>query len=279
VADVGQGSAVLVRTRHHALLHDAGAQYSADSDAGTRVLVPLLRAIGVTRLDLLMLSHRDSDHVGGAAAVLSAVPVVALSSSLEPTHALLAGPRPHTRCEAGQTWRWDGVEFRVLHPRADDYAGAATKKPNTMSCVLAVTDAQGRRALLTGDLEAEQEARLVRDAPAMLRADVLLVPHHGSRTSSTPDFVDAVAPRVALVQAGYRNRFGHPAPEIVARYAERGIVLHETVHCGAWQTASDAPGGRCERQAARRYWHHGLEVAPRGSLVEERKALWPSMSR
>jgi competence protein ComEC len=119
VADVGQGSAVLVRTRFHALLHDSGAQYTRDSDAGTRVLLPLLRALGVTRLDLPMLAALD---------------VKALSSSLEAGHPLLAGPRPQQRCEAGQAWVWDGVQFRVLHPRAQDYA-RPNPKPNTLSCV------------------------------------------------------------------------------------------------------------------------------------------------
>jgi competence protein ComEC len=217
VADVGQGSAILVRTRGHALLHDAGAQFSRDSDAGTRVLVPLLRALGVQRLDLLMLSHRDNDHVGGAAAVLAALPVAALSSSLEPSHPLRAATLPQQRCEAGQAWQWDGVQFRVLHPMAADYA-LEQARPNALSCTLAVTDAQGRRLLVTGDIEAAQEMRLVRDERAALASEVLLVPHHGSRTSSTPAFVDAVAPRVALVQAGYRNRFGHPVPEVLQRY-------------------------------------------------------------
>jgi competence protein ComEC len=112
-----------------------------------------------------------------------------------------------------------------------------------------------------------------------VRADVLLVPHHGSSTSSTPAFLDAVAPRVALVQAGYRNRFGHPAPEVAARYAERGVLLHDTVHCGAWRAASDSPFARCEREAARRYWHHGLEVARSAGIGDERETPWRSMSR
>jgi len=278
VADVGQGSAVLVRTRSHALLHDTGAQYSRDSDAGTRVLLPLLRALGVTRLDLLMLSHRDSDHVGGAPALLAALDVQALSSSIEPGHALLGGPRPRQRCEAGQAWQWDGVTFRVLHPRAEDY-GRPSAKPNTLSCVLSVTDTSGRRLLLTGDLEAEQEARLVRDDPSALRSDVLLVPHHGSKTSSSPAFVEAVAPRVGLVQAGYRNRFGHPASEVLDRYAARGVTVLTTAACGAWVAASDGAAS-CERRRARRYWHHGLEVAPkRGIPIPEETAPWPSMSR
>jgi competence protein ComEC len=275
VADVGQGSAILVRTRTHALLHDTGAAWSRDADAGTRVLVPLLRAVGVAQLDVLMLSHRDSDHVGGAAAVLSSMPVAELSSSLEATHPLLAAAPVHRRCEAGQTWSWDGVRFAVLHPRAEDYE-RIEPKPNTLSCVLSVTDARGQRLLLTGDLEAEQEARLARDQPADLRADILLVPHHGSRTSSSPAFLDAVAPRVALVQAGYRNRFGHPAAEVAARYAERGIELVGTVDCGAW-TADSGGAAACERQQRRRYWHHGSEVA--GTAAKESRSSWPSTSR
>ncbi len=279
VADVGQGSAILVRTRAHALLHDAGAQYSPDSDAGSRVLVPLLRALGVRRIDLLMLSHRDSDHVGGAAAVMSALDVAALSSSIEASHPLRALAREHRRCEAGQSWQWDGVRFDVLHPPAEDYARVQAK-PNTMSCVLAVTDAQGQRVLLTGDLEAEQEARLVRAQPGLLRSTVLLVPHHGSKTSSSAAFLDAVAPRVALVQAGYRNRFDHPAAAVEARYRERGIAFVGTVACGAWVADSDIGRATCERQRVRHYWHHGLEVAGNGStptLAET--APWPSTSR
>jgi competence protein ComEC len=258
VADIGQGSAILVRTRNHALLHDAGAQYSPDSDAGSRVLAPLLRAFGVQRVDLLMLSHRDSDHVGGAAAVMSAIDVAALSSSIEASHPLRASSREHRRCEAGQSWQWDGVRFDVLHPQPEDYARAGSK-PNTMSCVLAVTDAQGQRLLLTGDLEAEQEARLVRDQPAALKSAVLLVPHHGSKTSSSSVFIDAVAPQTAVVQAGYRNRFGHPAPAVVARWREHGADPVRTDACGAWQwTSSEAAAGRCERDAARRYWRHNF---------------------
>jgi competence protein ComEC len=279
VADVGQGSAVLVRTRDHALLHDAGPQYGRHGDAGSRVLLPLLRALGVGPIDLLMLSHRDTDHVGGAAAVLGGHEVRALSSSLEPGHPLLAHAPPHRRCEAGQAWQWDGVRFEVLHPTPDDYLRPGAP-PNTLSCVLAVTDAAGRRLLLTGDLEAAQEARLVERAGAdALRSDVLLVPHHGSRTSSSMAFLDAVVPRVALVQAGHRNRFGHPAPEVAARYAQRGIALLTTPACGAW-TADIGSVAHCERHARRRYWHDGLEVAPDGGkALPQETAPWRSTSR
>jgi competence protein ComEC len=253
-ADVGQGSAILVLTRSHALLHDTGAQFSRDSDAGTRVLVPLLHSIGVRRLDLLMLSHRDSDHTGGAPAVLSALMVARMSSSLEPSHPLRSAGPPHDRCEAGQSWQWDGVRFEVLHPRPADYE-RPDPKPNSLSCVLAVSDAKGRRVLLTGDLEAEQEARLVREHGAALHSDMLLVPHHGSKTSSSVAFLDAVAPRVAVAQLGYRNRFGHPAPPVVARYDERAIALLRSDRCGAWRwpTVDGAPS--CERERGARYWY------------------------
>ncbi len=260
VADVGQGTAVLLRTRNHLLVYDAGPQYSPDSDAGQRVLLPLLRATGEARIDVLMLSHRDIDHVGGAAALLKALPVAQLHSSLEPGHALLAGSVPQRRCEAGQRWQWDGVAFEVLHPTAEDYE--RPRKPNALSCVLRVQGVD-TSLLLTGDIEREQEAALVVAFGAALRSDLLVVPHHGSRTSSSAPFLDAVQPQLALVQAGYRNRFGHPAPDVVQRYRERGIEVRASPDCGAWlRAATDAPLGQCQRDAARRYWHHGGALEP-----------------
>ena len=258
-ADVGQGQAVLVRTARHALLYDAGPRYHQDSDAGRQVLVPLMRALGES-LDLLVLSHRDSDHTGGAAAVLGAQPRARVLGSIEAEHALQA-LRPIEPCVAGQAWQWDGVRFELLHPPPDMLAaavGAAAPKPNAQSCVLRVTAADGTAALLVGDIERAQEQALL-DAGAPLAADLLLVPHHGSKTSSSAAFLDAVAPQVALVQAGYRNRFGHPAAEVAARYDARGIALVQSPQCGAARWASGAPQAwRCEREAARRYWHHSL---------------------
>lgn len=249
--DVGQGTAVLVRTAHHALLFDAGPRYSADSDAGHRVLVPLLRALGV-RPDTLVLSHRDSDHTGGAEAVLAWHPQAQVISSIEPTHPLQGQARIGA-CQAGQSWVWDGVRFDILHPELQDYA--QLRRSNALSCVLRISNG-AQAALLTGDIEQAQE-RVLLTRQASLRADVLLVPHHGSQTSSSPAFLDAVAPQLALVQASYRNRYGHPAPAVLARYAERGIPVVNTVHCGAalWQSGP-APELRCQRQQARRYWHH-----------------------
>lgn len=255
-ADIGQGNAVIVRTARHALVYDAGPRFSRESDAGHRVLVPLLRAQG-TSLDLLMLSHRDSDHVGGALAVLAMQPQAELLSSIEDEHELQAVRRA-TRCVAGQHWRWDGVDFEMLHPQADDYA--AGHKSNTMSCTLRISNGT-QSALLAGDIEQVQEARLVAagedGAFNRLKSDVLLAPHHGSKTSSSAAFLDAVQPRFALVQAGYRNRYGHPAQPVLVRYAERKIRVVDTPHCGAmtWQSAQPQDV-QCQRTQGLRYWHH-----------------------
>jgi competence protein ComEC len=250
-ADIGQGNAVIVRTAAHTLVYDAGPRFSRESDAGHRVLVPLLRALG-EQVDTVMLSHRDSDHTGGAAAVLAMQPQAALLSSIEDAHELQALRRSQ-RCVAGQRWDWDGVVFEVLHPAAADYGTPA--KPNALSCVLRIANG-ARTALLAGDIEQPQEARLVA-AGVPLRADLLLVPHHGSRTSSSEAFLQAVRPDLALVQAGYRNRFGHPAEAVMARYAQQGIRVRDTVHCGAAHWSSAWPHElRCQRDAALRYWHH-----------------------
>ena len=250
--DVGQGTAVLVRTRSRLLLYDAGPQYSRDSDAGQRVLLPLLRGRGETRIDTLVLSHRDIDHVGGARALLTALPVSELLSSLEETHPLLGGVSARTRCEAGQSWSWDGVRFDVLWPRAGEFERSS--KPNALSCVLRVASADGI-ALLTGDIEREQEAALVAAHGSELHSDVLIVPHHGSKTSSSAPFLDAVSPQWAIFQAGYRSRFGHPAAEVMARYVERHIVPVESAICGAWHWPGSAGSpGSCEREVTQRYW-------------------------
>lgn len=272
-ADVGQGNAVLVRTAQHALLFDAGPRYSLESDAGHRVLVPLLQATQ-TRLDRLVLSHRDTDHVGGAAAVLATQPQADMMTSLGADHPLLLG-RTAQRCEAGQAWAWDGVRFEVLHPRAQDYEAQPPPKPNALSCVLRIS-AGVSSALLVGDIERPQEAALLArrwqgDGANSLRSTVLLAPHHGSKTSSSAEFLAAVQPAVVLVQAGYRNRYGHPAPEVMARYRALGAGLEtpqtleivDSPHCGAFTWHSGLPhNGVCARSHGQRYWHH--RVPPGG---------------
>jgi len=249
-ADVGQGNGVLVRTRHHLLVYDTGPRYSTDTDAGDRVLLPLLRGRGERAVHTLVISHRDSDHVGGAASLVAGIPVQSIVGSLEPGHPLRDAGVPFTLCAAGQQWQWDGVRFDVLHPREFDESA----KLNSQSCVVRVEGADGRSVLLAGDVESAQEADLVATHGAALKSDVLLVPHHGSKTSSTARFLDAVAPATAVVQAGHRNRFGHPAPSVVERYAARGIELVDSPSCGAW-TWNDGTG-TCHRRHAARYWHH-----------------------
>lgn len=268
-ADMGQGHAVLVRTATHSLLYDTGPRYSAETDAGQRVLVPLLRAWG-ERLDRIVISHQDSDHSGGAPAVMAMQPQADVLTSISPEH-VLRQLGPMQRCERGQTWVWDGVGFEVLHPSAADYGRKL--KPNALSCVLRVTasrvvaidapaddthlkEAPLVSALLAGDIEAAQEQDLLQSGQA-LQADWLLVPHHGSTTSSTQAFLEAVQPSVAIVQAGYRNRFGHPRPEVLWRYSDLGVYVVQTPRCGASVWRSDHPNlVQCERNQRQRYWQH-----------------------
>jgi competence protein ComEC len=249
-ADIGQGNAVIVRTATHTLVYDSGPRYSPESDAGHRVLVPLLRALD-DRVDTLMLSHRDSDHTGGAAAVLQMQPQAILLSSIEDAHELQA-LRKSQRCVAGQRWQWDGVGFEVLHPDAGDYE--IVNKSNAMSCVLRISNG-ARTALLVGDIEQPQEARLVARG-ALAPTDLLLVPHHGSKTSSSEAFLDSLQPAVAVVQAGYRNRFGHPAQLVLERYRKREVLVIDSPRCGAARWNSADARVTCQRELEPRYWHH-----------------------
>jgi competence protein ComEC len=251
-ADVGQGSAVLVRTRSHLLLADAGPSWSPQADAGSRVLLPLLRARGEARIDTLVLTHGDADHIGGAAALLRGLPVTTVLTSIPSSHSLAptaaSAGSAWTRCHAGQAWTWDGVSFRVLHPLADD----TTPTSNATSCVLQVRDRHGFTALITGDLEAPQEAALVQREGDALRSQVLIVPHHGSRTSSSAAFLARVAPELAVVQAGYLNRFGHPAADVVQRIQDFGAQVVRTDQCGAFTLSADE--STCTRLVRIRYW-------------------------
>jgi competence protein ComEC len=256
VLDVGQGLAVLARTEKHALLYDAGPAFNAFSDSGSRVILPYLRGEGIDRLDALVVSHDDRDHSGGAGSVLEAMPVGVLWSSLSPDHALFAAPVLRAPCAAGRKWLWDGVSFEFLHPRAEGSAGRAARA-NNQSCVLRIEAFSAGRVLLTGDIERAAERELLLNVPRLLPAEALLVPHHGSATSSTPEFVKQVAPRHAVFAVGHRNRFGHPREDVLARYREAGSELLRTDTGGAIQLRF-APGSSrvdAERDRARRYWH------------------------
>jgi competence protein ComEC len=245
--DVGQGLAVIVRTASRTLLYDAGPAYGPEADSGGRIVVPVLRGAGIASLDLLVVSHEDADHLGGALTVLETLEVHGLASSLprgHRLHSLVAAP---ARCAAGTRWEWDGVRFEFLHPPS----AWESARRNNQSCVLRV-EAAGAAMLLTGDIERLAEAALAREA---VKADVLLVPHHGSRTSSTDEFIAAVAPRWAVVPAGYRNRFGHPAREVVARYEAAGVRLVRTDLDGAVSVVlRKEPQVGTERARHPRYW-------------------------
>jgi competence protein ComEC len=251
--DVGQGMALLVETAGHRLLYDTGPGYAPGADAGSRVLLPYLRMRGIAELDGMVVSHSDTDHTGGALAVLGEAKVGWLASSLPPSHPVARAAQRHLHCAAGQRWDWDGVHFEMLHPTADSYADSGSK-PNARSCTLRITN--GRTAiLLAGDIEAPQEAALISSRAEALRADVLLAPHHGSGTSSTQAFLQAVHPSVGVFQVGYRNRYKHPKKEVYERYGQLGIERLRTDELGALSLDFDAS---VETQAYRRqyarYW-------------------------
>jgi len=250
--DVGQGLAVVVRTSNHALLYDAGPMLGPEADAGERIVLPYLRAAGVSRLDTMLVTHNDMDHAGGAVSVLEGMAVGMFLSSLPEGHPALSLAREPRPCIAGDAWEWDGVRFAILHPAPADVAGA--RRTNNLSCVLRLT-ARGQSMLLTGDIERPAEAAVL--ARGDLQSQVLLVPHHGSRTSSSPAFLDAVRPRLAVVAAGYRSRFGHPNREVLARYESAGVAVRRTDLEGAVTVRLGGEGvaAATERAARARYWH------------------------
>ena len=249
VLDVGQGLAVAARTTNHALLYDTGPMWSPQADSGSRIIVPWLRGEGIGRLDVLTISHDDTDHSGGAGSVIAAVDVAQQVSSVPPQRLPQSEVRYRLPCTAGQTWNWDGVTFAWLHPGGPD---AALKKGNDRSCVLRI-EAAGKSALLTGDIEKPAEGLLIARSAA-LDADVLTVPHHGSGTSSTIAFINAVSPQHAVFTVGYRNRFGHPKGEVWERYAD--VERHRSDRDGAVTFRMGEAGivVEREREAGRRYW-------------------------
>jgi competence protein ComEC len=255
VLDVGQGVSVLVRTANHALLYDAGPPFGPGADSGSRIIVPYLRASGVRRLDGMIVSHDDDDHWGGASSVLDALPVAWLLTSLPDFDPLVVQAQPALRCAAGHQWEWDGVRFEVLHPLRGSYDDDAIRD-NDRSCVLAIA-APGGRVLLPADIERRSEAALLEREGGRLAADVLLAPHQGSRTSSTPGFVSAVGARIVVFPVGYRNRFGHPHREVLERYRDAGARIYRTDRDGAVTISIGAEGAISVspyRARYQRYW-------------------------
>ncbi len=290
VLDVGQGLAIHVQTRSHDLLYDTGPPYGPAVDAGQRVLLPYFVSSGVRGLDTMVISHGDADHVGGAETVVAAMPVRLLMTNPGETHVVLSEKAEETlACRAGQTWKWDGVRFEVLHPRADL---PAYRKANDNSCVIRIAG-EGGSVLLTGDIESPAERALlawagaadpagraggtggafgargggeaadavegvaVVDRTTRLASDVVVVPHHGSLTSSTPAFVNAVSPQHAIHVVGNLNRFRHPHPEVWARWAQAGARNWRTDGQGAIRVRVRGDGVDLvsERVRRTRYWH------------------------
>lgn len=243
--DVGQGLAAVVETRHKTLVFDTGPRLGPEFDMGAAVVEPYLRWRGIDTVDALVVSHGDNDHIGGAHSVLALLRVRAAYSSVPER----LPEFPAIPCRAGQSWSWDGVEFAMLGPVAP------SPKDNDNSCVLRVGGAHGS-VLLTGDIERAAETLLVERHGAALGSDILVAPHHGSKTSSSPGFLAAVRPRRVLIPAGYLNPFGHPHPTVLARYSGLGAEISNTAATGAilfW--TGGEPRLANQRRAHRHYWN------------------------
>ncbi|MGY2337847.1 DNA internalization-related competence protein ComEC/Rec2 [Pseudomonas sp. SDO5532_S415] len=222
--DVGQGLSILVRTRHHALLYDAGPRLG-DNDLGERVVLPTLRKLGVDGLDLMLISHAHADHAGGARAVAKGLPVKQVISG-EPE--ALPAELQAGECESGRQWTWDGVNFEL-------WRWADARESNPKSCVLQI-EANGERLLLTGDIDAAAE-RVLLDSPLAVTTDWLQSPHHGSRSSSSMALLAVLQPKAALISRGQGNSFGHPHPTVIARYRARDMTIHDSAEQGAIRLA------------------------------------------
>jgi competence protein ComEC len=245
--DVGQGLAAIIETRHKTLIYDTGARLSASFDMGSAVIEPYLHARGKQQIDALIVSHGDNDHIGGARSLLETFTVNRLFTSV----ASRFRDAPVVDCMAGQQWEWDEVVFEMMGPVVPG------DKENDNSCVLKVS-AKGGSVLLTGDIEAEGERQLLQRNAAKLKSEVLIVPHHGSKTSSSEAFVQGVSPRWALIPAGYLNRFGFPHSSVTARYQGHDVTIMNSGADGAISlkvdidTGVSAPTGW--RRQHRHYW-------------------------
>ncbi len=251
VLDVGQGLALVVRTRNHVLVYDTGDRFSPSFSAAGAVMIPWLRQAGVRQLDLIVISHSDRDHIGGLSVVRQHYPAARL---------LLPGQKEEQKEEQlwNRHWSWDGVDFHMMPSH-----GGANRSTNDSSCVLQVcagTDC----ALLTGDISRRREAELVRDCGSRLRSRVLLVPHHGSNSSSSSVFLDQVRPELALVSAGYFNRFRHPSAAVVRRLQDRGIRVLVTASTGTqWVRLGNRPMLSCWRDRCRGWWRRQQKLPDR----------------
>ena len=247
---------MVVRTRNHALVYDSGPRFSERFSAGDAIVLPELARLGVRHLDLLMLSHGDTDHAGAAADIADGIRTGGIVSGTPGQIRGVSGVEP---CRDGYGWTWDGVQFRQFHP--GDHL--ATAGDNDQSCVLLVRAAGGASMLLTGDVEPPAQRRLL-DANVLDPVDVLLAPHHGSRGALYPPLIARLAPREVIFSAAYRSRFGHPHPTVSAAYAAAGARLWNTADAGALLIAAGSQGLEVTAQRARRgrWWRAGAPQAP-----------------
>jgi competence protein ComEC len=244
--DVGQGLSVVVQTSHHLLVYDTGAKFSEQSDMGQSVLLPFLRSRGIDKTDSLIISHGDNDHIGGAESLMRGIDTEQVLTSVPQ---LLKEYAP-TECKAGQSWLWDEVKFTLLSPRQ------AFVSENDNSCVLKIQSVHGT-VLLTGDIEASAESWLIKTYGEELKADVLVAPHHGSKTSSTAGFLRTVQPDYVLIPAGYRNQFGHPHKDVLARYRQADAKWLNNADSGAITVdfKNDGLVVQGARETESRYWN------------------------
>lgn len=258
VFDVGQGTAVLLRTPHHQLLYDTGPRYTENFDAGSALVAPYLQSRGINHLDAIVISHNDSDHSGGLAGVLAAISTDALllgePTKYEPAPQLFPVSQPvNKNCHEAKPWRWDGVSFRFI-----TWPVLTSAKANNHSCVLLV-EYQGHSILLAGDIEKDVERSLL-SQQSLQQVDIVLAPHHGSRSSSTRAFVEQLAPGIVIYSAGYRSQHGHPHKDVKARYAAVNSQPFNTAFSGAlefnWNNGEMDPVKQY-RQIERRYWFDG----------------------
>ncbi|HEY0674616.1 MAG TPA: ComEC/Rec2 family competence protein, partial [Immundisolibacter sp.] len=256
VLDVGQGLAVVVRTRNHALVYDSGPRFSERFSAGEAIVLPELARLGVRRLDLLMLSHCDADHAGAAADVVDGIRTARIVSG---TPQQIVGVGTVEPCRDGYAWTWDGVSVRQFHPGGN----LAVAGDHDRSCVLLIGPAGGGSLLLTGDVEVAAQQRLLH-AGGLDRTDVVLAPHHGSRGALYPPLISRLAPRQVIFSAAYRSRFGHPHAAVTAAYAAAGARLWNTADAGALHIATGRQGLEVTAQRARRgrWWRVGAPQAP-----------------
>jgi len=252
--DVGQGSAAVIQTRNHVMVFDSGAKFSDRLNAGSGVVIPYLRSQGISNLHHLIVSHGDADHIGGAQAIIDEYPEVSVIG--RDIENLRAGKKQ--LCVAGFNWRWDGVDFVFLSPESETLQSPGKSRRNNHSCVLRVSSGAGS-VLFTGDIEKELELQLLEKYREQLASDILMVPHHGSITSSSAEFVQVVNPEISLISVGYKNRYRLPSARVLARYAATGRAFLQTSSSGAISIKLTSRHGmhiEKYRKNAGKYWHH-----------------------